>query len=142
MATTNRILPLLLAAAPAFAKPPPPPQPVELPAPVVAPQDRAFPGTIDLAVDATDLERRIFRLTETIPVPKGEALTLLYPKWYPGNHGPTGPLPEFSGLSITAGGKEIGWQRDPVDMFAFHVDVPAGATTVQADFQYLSPLDP
>jgi predicted metalloprotease with PDZ domain len=81
-------------------------------------------------------------MTETIPVPRGEKLTLLYPKWYPGNHGPTGPLPELAGLSITAGGKDLYWQRDPVDMFAFHVDVPSGVTAVQADFQYLSPLDP
>jgi len=141
MPKPSRILPLLLAAAPALADPPPP-QPVKLPAPVTAPQDRPFPGKIDLAVDATDLDRHIFRITETIPVPPGEPFTLLYPKWYPGNHGPTGPLPEFSGLTITAGGHDLAWQRDTVNMFAFHVSVPPGTASVQASFEFLSPLDP
>ncbi len=132
---------LLLAACPAFAGPPTP-QPLKLPAPVAALQDRPFPGTIDLAVDATDLDHHIFRVTETIPVPQGKALTLLFPKWYPGNHGPTGPVSELAGLSITAAGQDLAWQRDTVDMFAFHVDAPPGTKSVQVDFQYLSPLDP
>ena len=31
--------------------------------------------------------------------------------------------------------------RDPVDVFAFHVDVPAGATTLDVNFQFASPVD-
>jgi len=135
-----RLLPLLLAAAPAFADPAPP-QPAPLPPPITAPQDRAFPGTIDLTVDATDLDRHIFQITETIPVPPGQKLTLLFPKWYPGNHGPTGPLPDLAGLTITAAGQTLAWQRDPIDMFAFHIDAPPNTPAIQATFEFLSPLD-
>jgi predicted metalloprotease with PDZ domain len=134
------ILTLLLAAASARAAPPP--MPVPLPPPIAAPQDRPFPGAIELTVDATDLDRHIFRMTETIPLTRGESLTLLFPKWLPGNHGPTGPLSELAGLSVTAAGQALAWRRDELDMGAFHVDAPAGTQSVRAEFQFLSPLQP
>jgi predicted metalloprotease with PDZ domain len=114
---------------------------VPLPPAIPAPQDRAFPGRIELHVDATDLDRHIFNVAESVPVPPGAALTLLLPKWYPGNHGPTGPLPELAGLTVSAGGHELAWRRDVVDMYAFHVDTPADAKFVQVKFQFLSPVD-
>ena len=46
----------------------------------------------------------------------------------------------WRGLYIHAGGQKIEWKRDPVDVFAFHVDVPAGVTAVDVDFQFLSPV--
>jgi predicted metalloprotease with PDZ domain len=69
----------------------------------------------------------------------GQPLTLMFPKWIPGDHGPTGPLPAFAGLMIKAGGQDVTWVRDLVDMSAFHVSVPAGATSVDLQFQFLSP---
>lgn len=128
---------LLLAAAPACAQPVPAP----LPPPVTAPQDRHFPGEIALSVDATDVDRHIFRMHETIPVPAHENLTLVLSKWLPGNHGPTGPIPLLAGLVITAGGQELNWQRDPVNMYAFHVEVPSGTPAIKVAYEYLSPLD-
>jgi len=102
--------------------------------------DQPYPGTIVLNVDATDLTQQIFRVRMTIPVQAGP-LTLLYPQWLPGNHGPSGPLTQLAGLKLSAGGKPVAWTRDPVDVFAFHMTVPAGATTLEAEYQYLSPLD-
>jgi predicted metalloprotease with PDZ domain len=102
--------------------------------------DQPYPGTIVLNVDATDLTQQIFKVRMTIPVQAGP-LTLLYPQWLPGNHGPSGPLRQLAGLKLTAGGKPVAWTRDPVDVFAFHLTVPAGATTLDAEYQYLSPLD-
>jgi predicted metalloprotease with PDZ domain len=128
---------VLAVVPPAWADP----QPLKLPPAIEAPQDRAFPGQIELAVDATDIDRHIFRMNETIPVTGGEKLTLLFPKWLPGNHGPTGPLPQLAGLTIHNGAQEIAWQRDTVEMFAFHVDVPQGATRLQVAFQFLSPVE-
>jgi predicted metalloprotease with PDZ domain len=125
-------------ALPAWAEPTQP-QPVPQPPPIATPQDRAYPGTIELAVDATDIDRHIFRITETVPVVAGQPLTLMFPKWIPGDHGPTGPLPAFAGLMIKAGGQDVTWLRDLVDMSAFHVSVPAGATSVDLQFQFLSP---
>jgi predicted metalloprotease with PDZ domain len=129
---------LLGAALPALAAPLPP-RMVKLPPPIETPQDKAFPGQIDLTVDATDVDRHIFRIHEVIPVASPGPMTLLFPKWIPGDHGPTGPLPAFAGLVITAGGKPVAWTRDVVQMAAFHIDVPAGATNLDIAFQYLSP---
>jgi predicted metalloprotease with PDZ domain len=119
----------------------PGPQPLPLPPPIPAPRDEAFPGTIQLAVDASDVERRVFKVHEDIPVPAGGAgvdLVLLYPRWLPGTHAPEGSLDRMAGLVVTAGGARLAWVRDTVDVFAFHVPVPTGARSISVDFQYLS----
>ena len=68
-------------------------------------------------------------------------MTLLYPQWLPGNHGPSGPIDSLAGLRITADGRPIAWQRDPSYVYAFHVDVPAGVRELRVEFQHLSPTD-
>ena len=110
-----------------------------MPAPTPAPQDIAFPGVLKLEVDATDTERRIFGVRETIPVAKAGPTTLLFPAWIPGAHAPRGQLEKVAGLVIRAGGKAIPWMRDPVDVFAFHVDVPQGVSALDIEFEYTSP---
>ncbi len=72
----------------------------------------------------------------TIPVKPGP-FTLAYPEWIPGEHGPTGPLNDLAQLKISAGGQSIPWERDRVDMYAFHINVPSGVTTVTVDFTVL-----
>src|SRR5271163_5071000 len=79
-----------------------------------------------LRVDATDASRHILHATMNIPAKPGP-MTLLYPEWIPGEHGPTGPVIDLVGLKITAGGKTVLWSRDAVNMYAFHVTVPEGA---------------
>jgi predicted metalloprotease with PDZ domain len=86
-----------------------------------------------LLVDATDAPRNILHSTLTIPVNAG-ATTLVYPKWIPGNHRPTGPIQNLLGLHIKAGGKELEWQRDLVDMYSFHVQVPVGTRELEASY--------
>jgi len=90
-------------------------------------------ATEHLRVDATDAPRNILHSTVTIPVTPG-AVTLVYPKWIPGNHRPTGPIQNLLGLHIKANGQELEWQRDLVDMYAFHVQVPAGVSEVEASY--------
>lgn len=126
--------------ASAWAQQPPLPAPAS---PQIAePVDAAYPGgTIRLRVDATDVDRKIFRVRETIPVAKAGPMALYYPKWLPGNHSPTGPIDKLGGLIITANGQRVEWRRDPVDVFAFHVDVPKGAAALELEFQFLSPTD-
>jgi predicted metalloprotease with PDZ domain len=114
--------------------------PVPLSPETGAPQDRPYPGVIHLAVDATDVTRHIFRVRETIPVESG-ALTLLYPKWVPGTHAPAGRIDDFAGLAIHADGQRLEWLRDTVDVYAFHLNVPAGATSLDLEFQFLSASD-
>ena len=112
-----------------------------MPAPIEAPKDTRYPGTIRLSVDARDLDRHVFAVRETIPVRAGEQLVLLYPQWLPGNHAPRGRVDMLAGLMIRANGTRLEWRRDVVDVFAFHVDVPAGVTALDVEFQYTSPID-
>jgi predicted metalloprotease with PDZ domain len=128
---------LLGAAAAAGAVENSAPQPAPMAETIPLARDIAYPGTIKLDVDATDLQRRIFSVRETIPVAAGP-LVLLYPKWLPGNHSPSGPIEKVAGLKITAGGRTLPWRRDPVDVYAFHVDIPAGTTSIDVGFQFLS----
>ena len=117
------------------------PQPLPLPAQIAAPQDIPYSGTIRLNVDATDIERHIFRVRETIPVRGAESLVLLYPEWLPGNHSPSGRIDKLAGLTIHANGKRLEWTRDPVNVFAFRVEVPAGVAAIDTEFQFDSPVD-
>ena len=112
-----------------------------MPAPIVAPKDIPFAAAIRLSVDATDIERHIFNIRETVPVRAGESIVLLYPQWAPGNHSPTGRVEGLAGVTIYANGARVQWVRDPVDVFAFHVDVPAGVKNLDVSFQYTSPVD-
>ncbi len=133
--------PWVLAWSVAGAQTPPDqPQPAPPARPIAEPHDLPYPGTLRLAVDATDLPHAIFAVHETLPVSGAGPLTLLYPKWLPGNHSPTGPIDKLAGLMITAAGKPIAWKRDPVDVYAFHLDVPAGVSSLDLDFQFLSPV--
>ena len=104
---------------------------------VPAPQDVPFQGTLKVSVDATDLAHRVFRVHEVVPAQPGP-LTLLYPQWLPGNHSPSGPIDKMAGLVVTANGKTLAWKRDTLNVYAFHVDVPQGASSVEVEFQYLS----
>lgn len=103
------------------------------------PKDVPYPGgTIRLEVDASDTTQRIFRVKETIPVAQAGPLTLLMPEWLPGNHAPRGQIEKLTGLTITANGQPVAWKRDPLNVYAFQIEVPQGATEVVAQFQFLS----
>ncbi len=95
-------------------------------------------STISLAVDASESVRNILHVRETVSVRPG-ALTLFYPKWIPGEHGPTGPIADLVGLHLAASGREIRWRRDLVEMYAMHCDVPRGASTLDVRFDFLLP---
>lgn len=90
----------------------------------------ALPGArateIRLALDATDIVRKRVHTDMEMSVTPGP-LTLVFPKWIPGEHGPTGPLESMVGLSITANGKNVAWTRDPYDVYALRLAVPPGA---------------
>ena len=89
-----------------------------------------------LVLDASRAADGILEVSERIPASAG-SFTIVYPKWIPGEHGPTGPLNDLAALRISAGGALLDWHRDPNDLYAFHVDVPAGAGSIEADFYVL-----
>jgi predicted metalloprotease with PDZ domain len=99
--------------------------------------DLAGAQSIQLSVDLTDAPRNIFHSKLTIPVKPGP-LTLVYPEWIPGNHRPSGPIANVTGIKMEAAGQTLAWQRDPVDMYAFHVDVPSGVTELHVSMDTIT----
>ena len=93
---------------------------------------------VKISVDATEVPRRIVHAQLEIPASPG-TLTLYYPQWIPGEHGPTGPINELMGLKFTAHGQTLAWRRDLLDGWTFHVEVPAGVSAVEVGLDYVSP---
>jgi predicted metalloprotease with PDZ domain len=100
----------------------------------------AFGAPITLKVDASEAARKIYHAEMIVPVTPGP-FTLMYPKWLPGEHAPTGPITDLVGVKIFAANKPLDWRRDPVELFAFHMTVPAGVSTIQVKFDFLSTPD-
>ena len=92
---------------------------------------------ITLSVDLRDARKKIVHATETIPVTPGP-MVLAFPKWIPGEHMPSGPIDNQAGFFITAAGTPVKWERDPLDMFSYHVNVPAGVTSLTVKTDYLA----
>ena len=109
--------------------------------PIPAPRDVAYPGVITLDMDATDIDRRIVSVKQTIPVAGPGPLVLLYPQWIPGNHGPVGPVDDLGDLHIPANGQALRWVRNTANTNAYEVVVPAGASSVEVAFKWLTPID-
>ena len=99
---------------------------------------KSDPPTITIAVDASEAPRKIFHAQLSIPASPG-TLTLYYPKWIPGEHGPTGPIQNLAGLMFTANGHTLKWRRDLLDGWTLHVEVPAATSTVIASLDFVSP---
>ena len=97
-----------------------------------------FAESIPLTVDATGTRQKLLHVREVIPVKAG-ALTLYYPKWIPGEHGPDGPISSLSGLKFAGEGKTIAWRRDTLDVFTFHLDIPAGVSHLDASYDFIEP---
>lgn len=93
---------------------------------------------MSLAVDAREAPRGLWHARMTVPVKPGP-LTLVYPKWIPGQHRPSGAVVNLVGLKFSAGGKPITWRRDEEEMFAFHLEVPAGTTELHVAYDFLAP---
>lgn len=132
--SSRRLLPfiLLVIALPGFAQ-------KHKRAEASAPVTPSRP--IKLMVDATQAPQKILHATEEISVTPGQ-VTLVYPKWIPGEHGPTGPITDFTGLEFFGAGKRLPWRRDLVEMYSFHLDVPQGVTALEAKFDLLMPAPP
>ena len=101
----------------------------------------AVPGllaqeAISLTVDATKTRQKLLHVRLGLPVKPGP-LTLYYPKWIPGEHGPDGPISDLTGLKFEGNGKTIPWQRDLLDVFTFHLDIPAGVSRLDANYDFI-----
>src|SRR5688500_15949539 len=99
----------------------------------------AADSSLRVHVDATDVPRHLLHVRLAIPAGPGP-LTLLYPKWIPGEHSPGGPLIDVAGLHITSGGREVPWKRDARELYAFHLDVPKGSREIGIAFDVILPF--
>jgi predicted metalloprotease with PDZ domain len=98
----------------------------------------SFGEGISLTVDATKTKNKILHAHLVMPVKPGP-LTLYYPKWIPGEHGPDGPITSLTGLKFEANGKTIPWVRDLLDVFTFHVEIPQGVNRLEASYDFIEP---
>jgi predicted metalloprotease with PDZ domain len=108
---------------------------------IAAPKDRPYPGEMRVSVDVSDLERRVVHVHESLSGINGKTV-LLYPQWLPGNHAPQGPIDRLAGLRISSDGAPVAWVRDPVEVYAFHVQAASAIKSIDIDFDYLSPTSP
>src|SRR5262252_8484503 len=99
-----------------------------------------FAAPIVLQVDATEAPRKIYHAELHIPAAPGP-LTLFYPKWIPGDHAPSGSINDLAGLHISANGQPLLWKRDSIELFAFHIDVPQAASSIDVKLDFLSAAD-
>ncbi|HKC02223.1 MAG TPA: peptidase M61 [Sphingomicrobium sp.] len=108
---------------------------------IPAPRDTPYPGTIQLTVDASDVTRGIFKIRQHVPVFAAGDFVMLYPKWIPGGHTPRGDIKNITGFRPSANGKPLDWVRDDLEVTAFHINVPAGVTAIDLDYQYVTATD-
>jgi len=103
----------------------------------IAQAQKVASGPIKITVDATHASsQKILRADLEIPAAAGP-LTLYYSKWMPADHSPDGPIANLAGLKFSVAGKRISWHRDPDDMYAIHLEVPAGGTFLSAHLDFL-----
>src|ERR1700733_6053105 len=93
---------------------------------------------IHINVDASDAPRRLIHATMQFPVKPGP-MSLLYPKWIPGEHGPTGPIEDLAGIRMKATGQTVAWHRNDVNVYELHLDVPQGASMLEVSIDFISP---
>jgi predicted metalloprotease with PDZ domain len=109
MLSRSYALSLILVAASAFAQKPP----------------------IQITADLSEAPRKLLHAELEIPVSAGP-LVLTTPKWIPGHHSPSGPVADITGVVFTADGKTLSWRRDDVDLYEFHLTIPAGVNSMHA----------
>ncbi|HEY4071320.1 MAG TPA: peptidase M61 [Sphingomicrobium sp.] len=120
---------------PQNSKPEPTPKTDTIP----GPRDVAYPGTLQLTVDASDNTRAIFRIHQHVPVAAAGDFVMLYPKWVPGGHSPRNDIKNITCFKASANGRELKWVRDNLDVYAFHIALPEGVTAIDLDYQHVTP---
>ena len=86
---------------------------------------------IQITADLTEAPRKLYHAEVELPVKPGP-LTLITPQWIPGNHRPSGPVQDITGIAFTANGQPLAWRRDDVNLYEYHLAVPKGVSSIHA----------
>jgi predicted metalloprotease with PDZ domain len=98
---------------------------------------QTVPPVMQITVDASEINRKIIHGSTTIEF-DGDSLSLLYPKWIPGIHGPGGPIQNLTRFHVTdESGTVIPWERDWSDPFRFLVGTAPDETNVTIELSYI-----
>ncbi len=93
-------------------------------------------SAMKLFVDETQAYRRIAFVHEEIRVEPG-LVSLAYPRWIPGEHGPTGPIQNLAAVRVHSGKLALPWTRNPDDINTINIEVPPAADAITVDFDVL-----
>ncbi len=93
---------------------------------------------IQITADLSEAPRRLYHAEIELPVKPGP-VSLITPQWIPGNHAPTGPVAHITGIVFYANGQKLAWRRDDVNLYEYHLTVPAGVTSVHAHLDAIVP---
>ena len=103
---------------------------------------RLIPARFLCCVDLTNVNDRVLNVQETDSRQSRRDCAALSRSGFPARTRRRIAIANLAGLVVTANGKRIDWVRDRVNMYAFHIEVPQGATALDVSFQYLAPMDP
>jgi len=99
-------------------------------------------GSMHLSIDCSKPTRGLIEAKVTIPVAvtsKAGKVSLWYPKWVPGSHGPGGPIANIAGLQVhNIAGERLNWRRAPGEVYRLEVDVPPGTKEVHVSLRYVT----
>jgi predicted metalloprotease with PDZ domain len=99
-------------------------------------------GSMHLSIDCSKPTRGLIEAKVTIPVAvtsKAGKVSLWYPKWVPGSHGPGGPIANIAGLQVhNIDGERLNWRRAPGEVYRLEVDVPPGTKEVHVSLRYVT----
>ncbi|MAI34650.1 MAG: hypothetical protein CBE00_10190 [Planctomycetaceae bacterium TMED240] len=108
---------------------------------VSAQEKKDASNLMHLLIDCSKPSRGLIEATLQIPVAataKAGKISLWYPKWVPGSHGPGGPIANIAGLQIhDADGKRLNWRRTPGEVYRLEVEVPRGSNEVHVSVRYV-----
>jgi len=92
---------------------------------------------IQITLDATEVNRKIVHSSITINDGDND-VSLLYPKWIPGLHGPCGPISNVARFKVVDNsGAPVLWERDYADAFRFNIQGAANRYPLTVSLSYI-----
>lgn len=108
---------------------------------VFAQGEKDTSNLMHLVIDCSKPSRGLIEAKLTIPVSstsKAGTISLWYPKWVPGSHGPGGPIANIAGLQVhDTDGERLNWRRAPGEVYRLEVEAPSGSEAIHVSLRYV-----